>query len=99
MALLRRYQHKNTLPLEVPRNCDDIGQSYHKYSITTHCYVLVTLLNKHKFITQWKCFQNIQVSNLFISLFILLLSLNLCTLYLHIIIEGENINQSISYEI
>lgn len=40
---------------------------------------LVTLLNKHKFITQWKCFQNIQVSNLFISLFILLLSLNLCT--------------------
>lgn len=60
---------------------------------------LVTLLNNHKFIKQWKCFQNIQVSNLFISLFMLLLSLNLCTLYLHIIIEGENINQSISYEI
>lgn len=39
MALLRRDQHKNTIPVEVPRNCDDIGQSYHKYSTTTHRYV------------------------------------------------------------
>lgn len=65
MALLRRDQHKNTIPLEVPRMVN------HTTSIRLQhiTMFLVTLLNKHKFITQWKCFQNIQVSNLLISLF------------------------------
>lgn len=79
MALLRRYQQKNTLPLEVPRNWMTLVNHTTSIRLQHIAMFLVTLLNKHKFITQWKCFQNIQVSNLFISLFVLLLSLNLCT--------------------